>query len=107
MSSLPGLDLEDFLSWQYNLVVLDAPESNVSLGLAECLGLSNNHRPILTKAEFAPIVALFEPHRAEVEDRLMDFDEDNMSWRDYAGYSFDFLGADLDEAVFALLAALA
>lgn len=35
MSSLPGLDLEDFLSWQYNLVVLDAPESNVSLGLAE------------------------------------------------------------------------
>lgn len=106
MSSLPGLDLEAFLSWQYNLVVFDTPEANPSLGMAERLGLSTNHRPILSKADFALIVALFEPYRDQVEARLMDFDEDSMSWRDYAGYSFDFLSADLDEAVFALLTTL-
>lgn len=31
MSSLPGLTLEAFVAWQWNLVVQDQPENNFSL----------------------------------------------------------------------------
>lgn len=92
MSSLPGLRLEDYLQWNYDLVVLDGfPDANTSVALAEALGTSPRTRPRLTPAEFAPLVALFEEHRELIEYRLRDFDEDEQSWRDYASSAFDFI----------------
>lgn len=55
----------------------------------EALGTSPNRRPRLTVEQFAPVVAMFEPHREYVEMRLADFDDEYQSWRDYAGYSFE------------------
>lgn len=85
MSSIPGYTLEDFVAWQWNLVVDEAPENNISLGIAELVG-NVVPRPRLTKEQFAPIVAIYEPFRANIERRLDDFDEDTQSWRSYAGY---------------------
>jgi hypothetical protein len=85
MSSIPGYTLEDFVAWQWNLVVDEAPENNISLGLAEALG-NSKPRPRLTKEQFAPIVAIYEPFREDIERRLEDFDEDTQSWRDYSNY---------------------
>lgn len=99
MSSRPGLTLEAYLAWAYNLVVEDEPENNTSLGIAEFLGTATHRRPVITKEQFAPIVAKFEEYREQVEDKLLDFDEDNQSWRDYAGYNFDFL-PDIDKEIF-------
>ncbi|MNH65346.1 hypothetical protein D3C73_173550 [compost metagenome] len=85
MSSIPGYKLEDFVAWQWNLVVDEAPENNISLGFAEALG-NIPERPRLTKEQFAPILAVYEPLRETIERRLDDFDEDKQSWRGYASY---------------------
>lgn len=85
MSSIPGYTLEDFVAWQWNLVVDEAPENNISLGFAEALG-NIPERPRLTKEQFAPILAVYEPFREDIERRLDDFDEDNQSWRGYSSY---------------------
>lgn len=89
MSSRPGWTLEHFLAWNYNVAVIEGRETNPSLGMAEALGTSTRVRPRLTAEQFAPVVALFEEHREYVENRLEEFDDENQSWRDYAGYSFD------------------
>jgi len=96
MSSLPGLTLEEYLCWDYNVVVVGRPESNFSLGLAEIIG-TIPARSRLDSGTFGQVVTLFEPFREQVESRLLDFDEDTQSWRDYAGYSFDFLPDSLVE----------
>lgn len=85
MSSLPGYSLEDFVAWQWNLIVDEAPENNISLGIAEALGVKTN-RVHITKEQFAPIVAIYEPFREDIERRLADFDEETQSWRSYAAY---------------------
>lgn len=101
MSSCPGLTLEDFLAWQYDLVVEDQDEANISLGLAEALGTAVTRRQVLTQKEFAVIVQLFEEHREGIEDKLLDYDEeDHGSWRTYACYGFDaFVTDELNEQV--------
>lgn len=96
MSSLPGYTLEDFLMWNYDLIVDDDGGANPSLQIAEACGVQTRRKRI-TGAQFAPLVAMFEPYRDKVEWRLGDFDEENMSWRDYAGYSFDFIPDELYE----------
>lgn len=95
MSSIPGYSLEEYLAWCFSITVEDLGETNVSVGMAEALG-KVLPRPAMSKACFAKLVSYFEPHRHEVEDRLMDFDEENQSWRDYAGYAFDFIPEELN-----------
>lgn len=90
MSSLPGLDLEDYLMWNFDLIVGENDNANPSLRIAEILGVETG-RVRITPEQFAPLVHLYEPHRDMVERRLAQFDEDRQSWRDYAGYAFDFL----------------
>lgn len=85
MSSLPGYKLEDFVAWQWNLRVDGEAENNMSLGIAEALG-NVAPRPHITKEQFAPILAIYEPFREDIERRLCDFDEDTQSWRDYSQY---------------------
>lgn len=101
MSSIPGYTLEDFLAWNFDVVVNDS-ETNFSLGMAEALG-NRPRRPRLTAEQFAPIVELYEEHREKVEERLLDFDEECQSWRDYAGCVFDFIPDELDEKARELL----
>lgn len=90
MSSLPGLTLESFVLWQYDIVVESQPDANFSLSLAEALG-NAPRRPVVTEELFKEILEPFEPHREHVENLLMTFDDDTQSWRDYAGACFDFL----------------
>lgn len=90
MSSLPGFSLESYLLWNFDLVVEDQEEANVSLGLAEALG-NIEPRPRMSQADFAKLAARYEPYREQVEYLLGDFDEETQSWRDYAFYCFDWL----------------
>ena len=84
MSSIPGYSLESYIGWHFNLVAEDLPEVNWSLKFAETFGTIPSRRR-MTKDEFAKVVAPFEPYRDSVERWLMDFDDENQSWRDYAG----------------------
>ena len=90
MSSLPGYNLEDFVMWYFDLIVDDNRNANQSLKIAEALGIKTR-RISITVEQFKPILVLFEPWRNEIEEHLSDFDEEYQSWRDYAGYSFDFI----------------
>ena len=75
MSSLPGLTLEAFVAWQWNLVVQDQPENNFSLGVAEYLGVQT-HRP--TEGPYTPRIVL----NPEVKD-IFDFTIDDIQVVDY------------------------
>lgn len=83
MSSIPGYTLEDFVAWQWNLIVEEQSESNVSLGMAEFFG-TVSRRKTLTQTEFKEIISLYLPYRQVIEERLADFDEETQSWRGYA-----------------------
>lgn len=91
MSSLPGLTLEAFLMWNFNLIVDGDGSANPSLQIAEAMGTAARARRQISKDEFAPVVALFEPYRIDVENNLADFDDEIQSWRDYAGWCFEFI----------------
>lgn len=91
MSSLPGYSLEDYLMWNFDLVVDGDTSANPSQAIAEAMGTSPEPRPRITGEQFAPIVAAYEPWRAYVQNRLSEFDEETQSWRDYAGYAFENL----------------
>ena len=91
MSSLPGYTLEAYLMWNYDLVVDDDESANLSLQIAEALGTALRRRPRLTSMQFSHLVEIFEPFRHDVERSLYDFEEETMSWRDYAGCNFDFI----------------
>lgn len=90
MSSLPGLTLESYVLWNYDLIVESQPDANFSLALAEALG-NVSRRPLINDELFKEILEPFELHREHVEELLRDFDEETQSWRDYAGTCFDFL----------------
>lgn len=90
MSSCPGLTLELYLAWHYNLTVEELGEANISLALAEFIGTAPYARRTLTKDEFSKLVELYEPSRVTVEDMLMDYDEEHDgSWRTYGTYVLD------------------
>lgn len=90
MSSLPGLTLEAFVIWNYDINVEDQPEANFSIGLAEAMG-KIPCRPCYRPEEFKKLIEIFEPYRDDTERTLEDFDEETQSWRDYAGACFDFI----------------
>ncbi len=98
MSNCPGATLEAFLMWIYDLIVDGDGSANPSLQIAEAIGTATNHRKQMTAEQFAPIVSLFEPYREKTEWTLVDYnEEDNGSWRDFAGYAFDFIPRQLYE----------
>jgi hypothetical protein len=79
--------------WNYGITVEDETDANKSLGIAEVLG-NVKPRNRLTKEQFATLLSYFEPFRDEVEYKLNDFDEENQSWRDYAGAVFEDMPPD-------------
>lgn len=98
MSSLPGLKLEDYLSWQWDLIVDGDGHANKSLQMVEALGRPTR-RLRITQEQFLEILTLYEPWRKYLEDKLSDFDDDTMSWRDYAGYGFGNVPTLLEDRV--------
>lgn len=91
MSSIPGYDLESFVAWELDLIVNGDGSANPSRQIAEALGTATQRRKEVSAAEFARTLSPFEPYRETVEWRLLDFDEENQSWRDYASSAFDFI----------------
>lgn len=102
MSSCPGSYLEDYLMWNYDLIVNGDTGANPSLAIAEAMG-TIKRRPALTSEQFAPLVALWEPWREYIERSLSYFNEEEQSWRDYAGYAFDDVPKTLFDEGLALL----
>lgn len=83
MSSWPGGYLEDYLMWDFDLIVDEETGANKSLEIAEAIGVPSR-RIRINKEQFAPILALYEPYRDDMERHLNWFEDDSMSWRDYA-----------------------
>ena len=96
MSSLPGLDLESYVMWQHDLIVDGDGSANPSLVMAEALG-TVPRRLCLTKDQFAKVLNVYEHLREDIERKLGEFDEENQSWRDYAGYAFSFVTDEIFE----------
>lgn len=96
MSSLPGLTLESFVMWQWDLIVDGDGSANFSLSMAELLG-NKTRRISINKDQFKLILDLYEEYREDVEYKLWDFDEEENSWRDYAGYNFDFIPNEVSD----------
>ena len=61
--------------------------------IAEALGTVPKRREISSEL-FRRVVAAFEHYRSDVEAKLDMFDEETMSWRDYAG-GFDWIDNQL------------
>lgn len=97
MSSLPGRSLEAFLMWKYDLLVEGLPDANSSQRILEAMG-KPSERLKLTAREFRPLIDLYSNDRDEIETALNHFNEEEQSWRDYAGFSFYFTDK-YDEAV--------
>jgi hypothetical protein len=96
VSSWPGPDLEDFLMWQYDLIVDGDGSANPSLQIAEAVGVDTRRKSI-TREQFLPLLELFEPLRVDVERRLDWYNEEDCgSWRDYGGYAFDFIPKEIE-----------
>lgn len=106
MSSFPGLNLEDYVMWQHDLIVDNQTHANPSLRIAEVLGV-DTRRVRINAEQFAPILALYEAWREQIEYKLLDFDEDSQSWRDYAGCSFDFVPEEVVDAAYKIRQELA
>jgi len=99
MSSIPGYTLEKYVAWNHNLIVQGLDETNVSVGMAESLGLASHQRSVITEEQFAKIVRIYEPHREAIENWLDDFDEEHQSWRDYSGYREDLTNGEFMNVV--------
>lgn len=85
MSTIPGYTLEKLLMWNYNLIVEGDDTANVSMMIAERIGFADSRRKMISEAQFAPLIALFEPYRENIEYLLEEYSEEDCgSWRDYA-----------------------
>ena len=96
MSSIPGYRLEDYLMWEYNLVVEDEPDANISLAMAEVLD-TITPRTRISQEKFLQLVNIFDSQREYIENMLDGFEEETMSWRDYAGSAFDHIPESISD----------
>lgn len=90
MSTIPGRTLEAYVMWEHDFIVDGDNSANESLRIAESLGRPTG-RVCITGAEFVRVLECYGPWRSQIEYALNTFSEDVQSWRDYAGYAFDFL----------------
>jgi hypothetical protein len=86
VSSFPGPRLEDYLAWNYNLIVDGDGSANMSLTIAEAMGVVP-YRQQITTEQMQVVAKVFEEYRETVEYWLSNFDEENQGWRQYSsGY---------------------
>lgn len=84
MSSLPGLTLEAYAMWDFDLIVDGDTSANPSLEIAEAMGVETRRRS-MPKEDFQRIViARLEDRREQIEYLLSEFDEQECGWRQYA-----------------------
>ncbi len=82
MSHCPGVWLEDFITDWFRCV--DGPGEH-GTGIRRLY----KGQKILSREQFAELVAVLEPHREDVEQRLCGYEEeDHGSWRDWSSYAF-------------------
>lgn len=91
MSTCPGRKLENLLMYWFDLIVAGDTSGNLSLSLAEAMG-NVTRRGELTDEQFAEVVALYEPYRADIEHYLDGFDDETHSWRDYGSHTMEVGG---------------
>ena len=106
MSSLPGLTLESYVQWAFDITVEGDDDPNTSMRMAEMLGTVQWRRPVLTPEEFQPILALVEGKRASIEYWLEQFDEEYHGWRQYSS-GVTWWDASVDTQIFTYLKDLA
>jgi hypothetical protein len=97
MSSIPGYDLEAFVAWQHDLIVDEDRSANWSLMVVEAMG-QQTRRVHVDGDRFKKILALYEPHREDIELKLGEFDDENQSWRAYACDAFSHHDPIIDMA---------
>lgn len=104
MSTCPGDTLEEYVMWDLDLIVDGDRSANPSLMLAEAMGV-NTRRKAITGLAFKDIVAVYEPYRRDIESKLSSYwhEDDQPSWRDYAGYAFNFVPDAIREQASALV----
>lgn len=85
MSSCPGVTLEEWLADEY--YIHHGADLGFDLNDPRYKQLNSQFK-CLTYPQFKRFVALFEPHRKYVEEQLLDFDEENQSWRAYSSAVF-------------------
>jgi hypothetical protein len=91
MSHCPGPDLEDWITDWWRLVDVDGQHGTSIRRLYA-------GQLILTKEQFQGLVEIYKPVREQIEERLSEYsEEENGSWRDYAGYAFDFIPKDVTD----------
>lgn len=85
MSMIPGYDLEDFLSDAYRIFDKDGDAGNSwARSWNEATdGKVYGGYTFLESKDFKKFVEFFESFREKIEYLLGEFDEENMSWRDY------------------------
>lgn len=84
MSSCPGYELEDYIAWRNDLMVVDGHETNVSVGMATALGMVQERRRPITVEQLKELCCDLQEYRVSIEDALSDFDEERQGWRSYA-----------------------
>jgi len=100
MSHCPGSFLEDWLTDWYRLVVQD-------LDVGSGIRWMYTGQLILTKEQFAELVAIHAPAREMIENKLSEYsEEENGSWRDYCGYAFDSVPKEILDKADAFIAAI-
>lgn len=85
MSMIPGILLEDFLSDAYRVFDIGGQYGNDwarSWNKATDGEIYGGYT-FLEDKDFKKFVSYFEPIRERIEYLLLEFDEDNMSYRDY------------------------
>lgn len=91
MSHCPGDRLEDWITDWWRLVDADG-------AYGSDIRRWYTGQWIFSKEQFQGLVAIYEPIRGEIEWRLQDYsEEENGSWRDYAGYAFDCIPKEIEE----------
>ncbi len=82
---IPGYELEDFLSDAYRIFDNDgdAGSSWAKSWNKVTDGKVYGSYTFLESKDFKKFVEIFEPIRKRIEYLLGEFDEENMSWRDY------------------------
>lgn len=78
MSHCPGSSLEDWITDWYRLV---DEKGEYGTGIRRLY----KDQLVLNDEQFKKLVEIHESIREHIENLLVDFDEETMSWRDYCG----------------------
>lgn len=91
MSYCPGYTLEEWLAYEYSLNVYSDGQLTSDSWRAKYAG-----QRVVTHEQFYELLDMFRPHREYVEEKLLDFNEEEQSWRSYNSAVFGSYFDDKD-----------